>query len=138
MSVQEILDHYKNNPLISFEELKEALETIEEEHKSEIAVIKTLNSPINFDEYHYTKQRVNIPDNFDEFYKFAVSEYSKTDNVNWIYSDSKEQHNELVQDYISQSAEALLLFIKYLNIKLGFGVKQVKKSYPKLPIGQYD
>lgn len=64
-------------------------------------------------EYNETSPREAIPVELQDFLKYAQEQYREHDNVNWTYFEDQDERTEEVKHYISDSSEAILMFIEY-------------------------
>lgn len=71
-----------------------------------------------FEQYYDANPRAKIPKSLKGFLKYAQGVYEHLDAVNWTYPEEDEMSEE-VENYISESSEALLLFIQYLKDEQG-------------------
>lgn len=68
-----------------------------------------------FDEYFDKNPRESIHNSMKGFLEYAKKKYNNLPCVNMDYSESTEEQEEEVENYIGESMEALLLYKEYLE-----------------------
>lgn len=71
---------------------------------------------MDFNKWMEMNPRTNLlKDEFKEFFEYAKKRYSRYDQVNWTSFDDEVEQIELIQEYLGDSMEAILLFKEWLN-----------------------
>ena len=72
---------------------------------------------MNFDTWMRMNPRSKLTrDEFKDFLEYAKKRYIEFDQVNWTSYEDEEERDELVEEHINDSMEALLLFKEFQQI----------------------
>lgn len=71
----------------------------------------------SFEEFMKIKRRLYFPNKtIKKFLKYAQGRYSKHNHVNWKFHEDINEKKKLVDEYVENSAELLILFCEFMEL----------------------